>query len=442
METALFAQVARRFSTLAPSSSPLDWPLTASEATALLRKATVSRLAFAMIAALITLPVAPKEVLLGWAGFIAAWELLLRPALEDAIHSRPDARGDGFRALAVLHFVGACGYVVFPATAWSTGTAVGMVIATAWVAATAIHAFTYFAQPRLLLCATLAPLTGGMLLAMSTTDFAVTPLSAVGMLVMAGVVLAGGLVGQDRKELVLALARAQSRREAAEAASAAKSRFMALMSHELRTPLNAVIGYAELIEQDAPSPVAEDARRILKAAHRQLDLVNNVLDLARLESGDVTLHPARVRGEAVLDAVRRAGAPLAEARANRFTVQAVGDLGDVVLDVERLHAAVMHLVSNAAKFTENGEIAVTARRDGDLFSVTVADTGPGIDPARTAALFEPFAQGDGSSTRAYEGAGLGLAIARLAARRMGGDLACESRPGAGATFTLTVAAGR
>lgn len=421
-----------------------EWSLSVAEAAALVRKATWPRLVFSLLAVLVAWPVASHAILAGWMALVVVWEFAARPALEDVLKARGAALPPAvaYRWLAALHFIGACGYAAYPVVAWSTGTAVGFVVATSWVCATANHAFVYFAHQRLLLIATLTPLVACALVAPFTTPFAAEPVSIVGMIVMVSAVLVGGLFGHDRTEMVRALSQARARRQAAGEASAAKSQFMALMSHELRTPLNAVIGYAELIEQDAPGPVAEDARRILKAAQRQLDLVNAVIDMARLEAGDVTLHATPVSGETLLDAIRRTAKPLAQARGNRLTISATHDLGELVVDVERLHATVMHLVSNAAKFTAGGDISVTAGRDGHVVRFRVADTGPGLSEAQCAVIFEPFAQADTSSTRVHEGAGLGLAVARQAARLMGGDITCESAPGAGAVFTLTVSTGR
>ncbi|MDX2234107.1 MAG: HAMP domain-containing sensor histidine kinase [Hyphomonadaceae bacterium] len=424
-----------------------EWSLSAAEATAFIRKATWPRVLFAAVALAVTWPVAPQGLMAAWLVGVIAWEFAVRPALEDRLLARAEAMPApvAYRWLAALHGVGACLYAVFPVTSWATGTVLGMVAATSWFCATANHAFVYFSHQRTLLLATILPLIVCALAAPFTTMLAAPPVSIVGMIVLVSALVVGGLFGHDRNELLRALSRTRAARAAAESASASKSQFMALVSHELRTPLNAVIGYAEIIAQEAPPAAAADAGRILKAAHRQLDLINAIIDLSRLETGEATL--ARVRGPvtAALARVRADAAPLADAGANTLDVRAMGDPGDAVLDFERLHDALMRLASNAAKFTQGGAITVTAERvrdahGADQIVFAVRDTGPGIAPAAQAAIFEPFTQSDASSARAHEGAGLGLAIARQTARLMGGDITCQSAPGAGSVFTLRIPA--
>ena len=234
-------------------------------------------------------------------------------------------------------------------------------------------------------------------------------------------------------------------RRAAEEASAAKTRFIANMSHELRTPLNAIIGYSEIMREGAELAArAEDIadhERVLRAAQHLLRMINEVLDLSRIEAGQVQIAPEPYNvGELVLGAVD-AVRPLAEANGNTIAVDVARDgLGETRTDTLKLHQCLVNLLANAAKFTSRGIISVRARRiDGDMV-FDVRDTGIGIAPDKLKALFQPFVQADASATRNVEGTGLGLAITRNFARLLGGDVSVESAPGRGSTFRLAVAA--
>jgi signal transduction histidine kinase len=230
-------------------------------------------------------------------------------------------------------------------------------------------------------------------------------------------------------------------RDAAEAASRAKSEFLAVMSHELRTPLNAIAGYAELLELGLRGPLTEpqrlDLARIRKSQAQLLGLVEHVLDYARMERGarqhdvtDVLLADALAAGEAT-------SAPLLHARGLRFRVEPCDPRLTVRADTEALQQIVVNLLTNAAKFTEPGG-HVTLRCDVSSTDVAihVVDTGRGIAPADLERIFEPFVQVDSRLTRAHDGIGLGLAISRDLARATGGELTVVSALGVGSTFTL------
>jgi signal transduction histidine kinase len=234
-------------------------------------------------------------------------------------------------------------------------------------------------------------------------------------------------------------------RRAAEEASEAKTRFIANMSHELRTPLNAIIGYSEIMREGAEGAArAEDIadhERVLRAARHLLKMINEILDLSRIEAGrmHIAAEPYSV-GELVLGAVD-AVRPQAEANGNTLAVEIVRDgLGETRSDTLKLHQCLVNILTNAAKFTSRGIISVRARRAGENMVFEVRDTGIGIAPDKLDALFQPFEQGDGSSTRTVEGTGLGLAITRNFAQLLGGDVAVESTPGRGSIFRLVVAA--
>jgi signal transduction histidine kinase len=233
-----------------------------------------------------------------------------------------------------------------------------------------------------------------------------------------------------------ALARAE-----AERANTAKSQFLAAMSHELRTPLNAIIGYAELIEEE-PREAAQDAGKIRIAARQLLSVINVILDLSRLEAGEVTLKPERVAISEILEQVRESAAPLAAANGNAFHLTVRGNLDEAELDHARLYQCVMQLIANASKFTAGGTIELTVSREardgGEAVVFAVRDTGAGIPPNQIERIFEPFVQADGADARRFEGAGLGLAFVRRVARLMGGDVTCQSQLGRGSTFTLWV----
>jgi len=227
-------------------------------------------------------------------------------------------------------------------------------------------------------------------------------------------------------------------------ANEARSQFLANMSHELRTPLNAIIGYAELIEEEAEETGTEhilpDLQRIQQAAHHQLVLINDVLDLNRIDAGhlDITceeIDVATLTGD-VLATVR----PLADKTGTRLDVCVEADATHLTSDPLRLRQALYNLLSNACKFTEGGHIllhvAVTHQTNVPHIAFEVIDNGIGIDADRLDRVFEPFVQEDGSATRRFGGTGLGLSLTRSLARLMGGDVLAESEKGRGSTFTL------
>ncbi len=237
-------------------------------------------------------------------------------------------------------------------------------------------------------------------------------------------------------------------RKDAEAANVAKSQFLATMSHELRTPLNAVIGFSEILKEDLaranmPDQV-KDIIRVRTAAHTLLSLINDVLDLSKIEAGKVDLTVSPVYIGLLLQEISDMTQPLAAAKHNRFAIRTSGDLGHIRSDHGKLRQCLLNLASNACKFTENGEIAIGVKRvdiaGEPAMEFAVRDNGIGLSAAQLARLFQPFTQADGSTTRRYGGTGLGLVITRRLAQLMGGDVSVVSTPGEGSVFTLTVAA--
>jgi PAS domain S-box-containing protein len=235
-------------------------------------------------------------------------------------------------------------------------------------------------------------------------------------------------------------------REAAEAASRAKTDFLAAMSHELRTPLNAIGGYTELLEMGLRGPISDTQRRDLERIRTNqqhlLGLIGSVLDLNRIESGRVTFEQIPIAVDAVLAGLEALVAPQADAKQQRLTLCAAETGLVVVADREKLRQVMLNLLSNAIRHSPPGStITISAERRDALVEISVADNGPGIPEAHHEAIFEPFVQVGRSLKNPTEGVGLGLAISRDLARGMGGDLTVRSVAGEGATFTLVLPAG-
>lgn len=403
------------------------------------RKATWSRVGSAAIMGGLSIAVLPWTYCLAWIAFMSAWEVVLRPFLEDRVVLPVAERSQqrGFMWLAGVHLIGASAYSIFPAATWSTNTPIGMVLATAWVCGSANHLFVYFSSNRLVLAACITPLVA---LSLAAPFLANGPDITAGISVVAltSLIFAAGMFGFDRQVLLAQLARQAAARAAAEEANKSKSQFLATMSHELRTPLNSVIGYAELISEEASDAgVAGDAEKIKTSARQLLGVIDVILDVSKLEAGTIALEHERIALSGVMTQVKQAAAPLAAQNNNRLVVEDAA--GEAELDHLRVHQCLMHLIGNAAKFTKDGEIRISARRSGNgLIEFTVADTGIGIAPDNQAHIFEPFAQVEGDHARRYEGSGLGLTLVRRLARLMGGDATCASTLGQGSTFTLSV----
>jgi signal transduction histidine kinase len=246
-----------------------------------------------------------------------------------------------------------------------------------------------------------------------------------------------------QREAELAAAKAE-----AERASLAKSAFLANMSHELRTPLNAVIGYSEMLLEDAEDGCSDeriaDVRRIHTAGSHLLALVNDVLDLSKVEAGRMEVEAAPIDIDRFLAEVVSTAQPLVARNGNELQVTREAGLGGMVGDATKLRQVLLNLLSNAAKFTRKGQIGLAVRRerapDRDWVRFAVSDTGIGIDPATLDKLFTAFTQADASIRRGYGGTGLGLALSRGLCRLMGGDILVESAVGRGSCFTMRVPA--
>jgi PAS domain S-box-containing protein len=234
----------------------------------------------------------------------------------------------------------------------------------------------------------------------------------------------------------------EAAKEDAEAANRAKSQFIANMSHELRTPLSAVIGYAEMLAEEAEDlgPAAgsfrEDLAKIEASARHLLSLISGVLDISKIEAGRMEVEAEAFEVAAVLDEVAGTAQSLVAKRGNRLSVEPGPELGTMYSDVVKLRQCLFNLLSNAAKFTEQGEIRLSARRTGDRITFQVSDTGIGMSPEQLSRLFQRFSQADSSTTRRFGGTGLGLAITKAFAEMLGGGITVESIAGQGTAFTL------
>jgi len=232
-------------------------------------------------------------------------------------------------------------------------------------------------------------------------------------------------------------------KDRAEDANRTKSGFLANMSHELRTPLNGILGYSEMMMEEAGDRGEEhlipDLQKINAAGKHLLALINDILDLSKIEAGKMELYVETVDLKSVLDDVVTTITPIVTKNGIEFEVYCASDLGIVRVDVTRLRQVLFNLLTNAAKFTEKGKVSLhVSRETADGLSWTVirvADTGIGIAPEQMQKLFQAFSQADASTTRRYGGTGLGLVISRQICRLMNGDISFKSEPGKGSTFT-------
>jgi len=231
----------------------------------------------------------------------------------------------------------------------------------------------------------------------------------------------------------------------AQEANRLKSEFIAKMSHELRTPLNAIIGFSEVLEEDALESENDlciaDLQKIQSAGHTLLAIINNVLDISRIEAGNLTLHPHEFNIQQTVNEALSTIEPLASKNNNTVNVQFEDGLDLMYADESRLRQSLLNLLSNACKFSQNGiislEVAKINEADGkECLIIKVSDTGIGIEYEQLKSLFQPFSQIDASINRRYTGTGLGLVLAKRFCQLMGGDLLARSQKGAGSTFTI------
>ena len=235
---------------------------------------------------------------------------------------------------------------------------------------------------------------------------------------------------------------AEESQKVAEEANLSKSRFLANMSHELRTPLNAIIGYSEMLQEDAEELDEEacvaDLQKVQTAGKHLLELINDVLDISKIEAGKMDLNLEIFDLTTVINEIISTVKPLIETKNNTLKIVMDDDLGKMHTDVTKLHQILLNLISNATKFTENGTIRLDVKHDSRWMNFCVTDNGIGMTHAQQQKLFNPFTQADSSTTRRYGGTGLGLAITKQFTQMMGGTIWVESDFGIGSSFMLSL----
>jgi signal transduction histidine kinase len=225
-------------------------------------------------------------------------------------------------------------------------------------------------------------------------------------------------------------------------ASEHKSRFLANVNHELRTPLSSIIGYARLLRRETEGHISslqrENLEDLLRNAERLLALIDSLLDLAKIESGKMEVHPEPVQIDELVQSAVTTVEPMLNKEQIRLVCDVPIDIAPVYTDGEKLRQIVLNLLGNAAKFTDRGEIKISACQVNGDFKLAVADTGIGIDNADLARIFEEFDRGRLASEGQYHGTGLGLAIVKRLVDLLGGSVAVESEVGKGSIFTVTI----
>lgn len=250
----------------------------------------------------------------------------------------------------------------------------------------------------------------------------------------------------EEQYTLLAAAREQAERarEQAEKANQWKSSFLANMSHELRTPLNAIIGYAELLKEEAPDlgapTIVPDLDKIHAAARHQLGLINDILDLSKIEAGRMTLFVEEFDPAKAVRDVEGTVRPLMEKNQNQLVVHCPSELGLMKSDQTKLRQILFNLLSNAAKFTDHGVVTLGAAREGSQLRFHVEDTGIGMNQDQMGRLFQAFTQAEAATQAKYRGTGLGLAISKRFCEMMGGTIEVRSAPGTGSRFSITLPA--
>ena len=230
-------------------------------------------------------------------------------------------------------------------------------------------------------------------------------------------------------------------RDAAEDASRTKSAFLANMSHELRTPLNAIIGYSEMLFEEAADiddSTAADLKKISDAGQHLLRLINDILDLSKIEAGKMEIDREPVALAELLNEVDSILRPLSAVNGNTYRIDTGSDLGTLYTDRIKLKQMLLNLLGNAGKFTQNGRIRLAVSATEEEMSFRISDTGVGMNREQVGKLFQAFSQADATTTRRYGGTGLGLAITKRFAEILGGQVSVESWPGEGSTFTITL----
>ena len=231
-------------------------------------------------------------------------------------------------------------------------------------------------------------------------------------------------------------------REQAQNASKAKSDFLANMSHELRTPLNAIIGYSEMLmeeaEDDGLDTYSDDLSKINSSGEHLLTLINDILDLSKIEAGKMELHIEEFEFEKHLSQIEATAKPLVEKNGNKFVIEKPDNIKKLTNDQTKLRQILFNMLSNAAKFTKKGTVTLAITESGDDIKFAVIDTGIGMNEEQLGKVFEDFTQAESSTSKDYGGTGLGLPISKMMTEMMGGRMDVESEAGKGTTFSITI----
>jgi len=406
------------------------------------------RLVTAAAMAIAALPMMPWAVPVLWWCVIGANALL---ELWLARTVREGARlavweGMPVPSLALSIATGIC-YSAFMVMFWATGDQIARGFAIAQTCISILYVLLqYYARPKIFLLSA-SPYVAAMALAVGSLGAAalrghhpwtvLTAVIALGLLCNL-FMMARRQLAASRDALRTARAEAQERGVAAEAANEAKSAFLATMSHEIRTPLNGVLGMAQAMAADQLSPLQHERLDVIRqSGEALLAILNDVLDLSKIEAGRFELEQIEFDLGELMKGAHSAFTALANKKGLSFalTVEAPAR-GVYIGDPTRVRQILYNLISNALKFTENGEVRVIAAQAGAGLSLMVSDTGMGIAPDRLGVLFEKFTQADASTTRRYGGTGLGLSICRELAHLMGGEVGAASALGEGSTFEV------
>lgn len=247
-------------------------------------------------------------------------------------------------------------------------------------------------------------------------------------------------VQERKKELEAANENLKGARSDAEKANKSKSQFLANMSHELRTPLNAIIGYSEMLIEEAPElqgpEFVPELLKILSSGKHLLELINDILDISKIEAGKMDVHLEECSIKKIVDEIEHLVGPLVEKNANTFKNRVDEELDKAYTDVTKLRQNLLNLISNASKFTEKGRINLRVVKDGEFMLFQIQDTGIGMTPDQLGKIFQSFTQADSGTTKKYGGTGLGLAITKQFCLMLGGDIWAESQLGEGTSFFM------
>lgn len=402
------------------------------------RKGVMKRITFAAVVGACSLLWLPPLASAAYLAAIAAWELAGRPWL--AKHAVAALHGQTLWVVQrlIILFV-ACIYAVVPLTGILGGAMIGWYVAILMFCTAVISGITYFSNDKWQLAAFIAP---SFLIACAAPFVFGTPLATtMAVLVLNALFTLSALQSAvHRAQLVESVTRQNAARSRAETANVEKSQFIANVSHELRSPLNAIIGYSEMLreaaEEDSRKSDEADLDKVLTASRRLLHLVNELLDISKIEAGKLSLNVSWFDAEEMIEAAVEAARPFAEANSGAVSFTCADNLGQGVSDEFRLSQCVLNLLTNA--LAQPGEVTLQARRvserGGEWFLVEVSDTRTGVDEAALERMFDPFAQTEISTNAG--GASLGLAITRRIARLLGGDVTAACGADGGVTFTL------